>query len=69
MHRFAFGAGLLVLAAMTTESGRTNIKKAIKSLVWTGYFAKGAATDLLDMAKKCRKEMLAEKETTVKVGS
>ncbi len=69
VQKFAFGAGLLVLAAMSTESGRANIKKAVRSLVWTGYFARGAAADLVQKAKKCRTDFLAKKETAVQANT
>ncbi len=69
MQKLAFGAGLLVLAAMTTESGRSNLKKAVRSIVWTGYFARGAAADLVQKAKKCRTDFLAKKETAVQANS
>jgi hypothetical protein len=69
VQKFAFGAGLLVLAAMSTESGRANIKKAVRSLVWTGYFARGAAADLVQKAKKCRTDFLAKKETAVEANT
>ncbi len=69
VQKFAFGAGLLVLAAMSTETGRNNIKKAVRSLVWTGYFARGAAADLIQKAQKCKSEFLAKKEATAQANT
>jgi len=53
-------AALIVIAAFSTQSGRSYLKKIVRSGIRAGYLAKDAAGDLAGKAKDYREELIAE---------
>ncbi len=59
-------AAIVAVAAFCTETGRTYLKKALKTGIRAGYEAKDAAGELVSKAKDYTEEIAAEskKNTT-----
>jgi hypothetical protein len=59
MGPWAFAA-VIALVAVSTDSGKTYLKKIVKSGIRTGYKAKGAASELVAKASEFKDELAAE---------